>query len=70
MIGVDPYLRSKGLGRKVLLKGLSHLKVKGIVKVELTADGQAPAARRLYQSVGFKEGLKTEWYEKKLIEHN
>jgi mycothiol synthase len=69
MIGVDPYLRSKGLGRKVLLKGLSHLKHKGIVRVELTADGQEPAARRLYHSVGFKEGLKTEWYEKKLIEH-
>lgn len=68
MIGVDPDLRNKGLGRNVLLKGLSHLKRKGIVNVELTADGEDPAARRLYESVGFKEGMKTEWYEKKLIE--
>ena len=68
MIGVDPDLRNKGLGRKVLLKGLSHLKRKGIGNVELTADGEDPAARRLYESVGFKEGMKTEWYQKKLIE--
>ena len=70
MIGVVPDLRNQGLGRKVLLTGLSHLKRKGIEKVELTADAEDPAARRLYQSVGFKEALKTEWYEKKLTELN
>jgi mycothiol synthase len=67
MIGVDPDLRNKGLGRNVLLTGLSHLKRKGVVNVELAADGEDPLARRLYESVGFKEGMKTQWYEKKLM---
>ena len=70
MLGVDPDLRNKGLGRKVLLTGLSHLKRKGIVNVELTADSEEPAASGLYQSVGFREGMKTEWYEKKLIKRS
>ena len=67
MIGVDPDFREKGLGRNVLLSGLDHLKSKGIVKVELTADGEDPVPGRLYESVGFKKGMKMLWYEKKLM---
>ena len=67
MIGVDPDFREKGLGRNVLLSGLDYLKSKGIVKVELTADGEDPIPGRLYESVGFKEGMKMLWYEKKLM---
>jgi mycothiol synthase len=66
MIGVDPDFRGRRLGRIILLAGLSHLKRKGIEKVELTADAEDPAARRLYESAGFTEGLKAEWYEKTL----
>jgi mycothiol synthase len=67
MIGVDPDFRTRGLGRNLLLLGLNHLKRKGIEKVELTADGEDPVPRRLYESVGFKEMIKMLWYEKKLI---
>lgn len=66
MLGVDPDFRKKGIGRNVLLAGLSHLKSKGIIEVELTADGENRGVLRLYESVGFKEWMKSEWYEKAL----
>lgn len=67
MLGVDPDYRKKLLGRNVLLAGLSHLKSKGIDIVDLTSDGDEPAAPALYESVGFERYLRTEWYEKKLF---
>jgi mycothiol synthase len=67
MLGVDPAYRKKGIGRNVLLAGLADLKSKGVAIVELTADGEEPAALGLYESVGFEVGSCTEWYEKKLV---
>ncbi len=67
MLGVDPDFRKQGVGRNVLLAGLAHLRNKGITLVELTTDGEDPAAYRLYESIGFKESMISEWYEKKLI---
>ena len=66
MLGVDPDFRKQHVGRNVLLAGLSHLKSKGITRVELTTDGEDPAAGRLYESVGFKESMILQWYETKL----
>jgi mycothiol synthase len=66
MLGVDPDFRRMGIGRKVLLAGLSHLKCKGVTIVRLTADGEDPAALALYESVGFKRASRIEWYEKRL----
>ena len=67
MMGVDPEYRSKGIGKKVLLAGLKYLRCNNICRVELTVDKKNPAARGLYESVGFKESMILEWYEKKLI---
>lgn len=67
MMGVDPKFRKQGVGRNVLLAGLSHLKDKGIMIIELTTDGEDPVASRLYESVGFQEMMISEWYEKNLI---
>ena len=67
MLGVDPAYRKKGIGRNVLLAGLADLKSKGVTIVELTADGEEPAALGLYESVGFEVCSRTEWYEKKLV---
>ena len=66
MLGVGPDYRKKGIGRNVLLAGLANLKSKGVTIVELTADGEEPAALGLYESVGFEVCSRTEWYEKKL----
>lgn len=66
MLGVDPDFQKQGLGRKLVLAGLSHLKAKSITRVELTSDAENLAAVRLYESIGFKESRILEWYEKKL----
>ncbi len=67
MLGVDPDFRKQGVGRGVLLAGLSHLKNKDITLIELTTDGEDPVAFRLYESIGFKESMILEWYQKELI---
>jgi mycothiol synthase len=64
MIGVDPDYRSRGVGKNVLLAGLSHLKNKGLRIAELTVDSKNRSARRLYRSVGFKTHDISLWYEK------
>jgi len=64
MLGVDPNHRGKGVGKQVLLAGLSHLKSKGIRTVELTVDSDNKAACALYRSVGFEVHSSSLWYEK------
>jgi mycothiol synthase len=66
MLGVDPDFRRKGIGRNVLLAGLSYLSSNGVTVVELTADGEDLKALALYGSVGFEVYSRSEWYEKKL----
>lgn len=66
MLGVEPEYRAKGkgIGKRVLLAGLAHLKSKGIEVVELTVDSENEAACALYESVGFKVSSTSVWYEK------
>ena len=66
MLGVDPDFRKKGIGRNVLLAGLADLKSRGATIVELTADGEDPAALSLYKSVGFQVCSRSDWFEKTL----
>jgi len=66
MMGVDPEHRSQGIGKKVLSAGLKYLKDNHIGRVELTVDKENLAARKLYESVGFKNAGRLEWYQKKL----
>ena len=64
MLGVAPGCRSRGIGKVVLLAGLSYLRSKGIQVAELTVDSQNKAACALYRSVGFKVRTSSFWYEK------
>ena len=64
MLGVDPDYRGRGIGSKILLAGLSHLKKRGIQLAELTVDSENKAACSLYYSVGFKHWKSSLWYEK------
>lgn len=66
MLGVDPDHRGKGVGKKVLLAGLRHLRNKGIKIVEITVDSENEAALALYRSVGFEVWSASLWYEKEL----
>ena len=67
MMGVDPGYRGRGLGKAVLIAGLSNLKRKGIKVAELTVDGENKPACTLYKSMGFEVRLSSVWYEKRLI---
>ncbi len=64
MLGVDPDYRGRGIGKKVLLAGLYHLKSQGFQIIELTVDSKNKAACSLYRSVGFKSWTTSLWYEK------
>ena len=66
MLGVDPDHRGKGIGKEVLLAGLSYLKSKGLGFVELTVDSKNKAARALYRPAGFQIRARSLWYEKAL----
>lgn len=66
MLGVDPDYRGRGLGKKLLIAGLSYLKRKGFRVVDLTVDSENKIAYLLYQSAGFKRWASTLWYEKRL----
>ena len=64
MIGTDPDYQGKGIGKRVLLAGLAHLKNKGVRVVELTVDSENKVARALYRSIGFKVQKSSLVYEK------
>jgi mycothiol synthase len=64
MVGVAPDCRGKGIGKKLVLAGLTRLKSKGLQVAELTVDSENKTACALYQSLGFKVQARTFWYEK------
>ena len=66
MIGADPDYRGGGVGKRVLLAGLAHLKSKGLQVTDLTVDSENKAACALYRSVGFQVRTSSLWYEKVL----
>lgn len=66
MLGVAPEYRGRGLGKLLVLAGLSYLNGRGVEVVELTVDSENRAALAIYESLGFKTSSTTFWYEKKL----
>ena len=66
MMGVDPDCRGRGLGRAILLAGIEFLMVRGMGEIELSVDSRNTAAKRLYESAGFKRKGTTLWYQRKL----
>ncbi len=67
MIGSDPDHRGRGIGRKLLLAGLAHLKNVGVKDVWLTVDDGNKAALSLYESTGFRLLESYLWYEKSVV---
>jgi len=67
MLGVAPDYRGKGIGKGVLLAGLSNLKSRGLQVVELAVDSKNKAACSLYRSVNFKVRTSSLWYEKEIV---
>jgi mycothiol synthase len=53
VIGVDPSTQGSGLGRALLVAGLTHLQDRGLDEVVLYVEGENTGAIRLYTSFGF-----------------
>ncbi len=64
MLGVDPELQNRGIGRTVLTAGLAYLKGRGVNHVSLSVDAVNRNAWRLYRSSGFTECGSILWYGK------
>jgi mycothiol synthase len=64
MLGVDIDYRGRGLGKKLLMVGLLHLKNRGRELIDITVDSQNTAAVALYSTIGFQRQGDTVWYEK------
>lgn len=66
MVGVDPSLRRKGLGRILVLAGASYIRTATAGAVELEVDSENLPAVELYQSLGFHRKGVILWYERHL----
>ncbi len=66
MLGVDPDYRGRGMGRQLLIAGISELARKNLRVIEVTVDQENKAACALYRSAGFKDRKSSLWYEKKM----
>lgn len=54
-VGVHPNYQRRGLGKGMLLEGLTRLKVEGMTEASVCANSDSPAAVGLYESVGFQK---------------
>ncbi|MFH0847501.1 MAG: GNAT family N-acetyltransferase [Chloroflexota bacterium] len=66
MLGVHPSYRGRGLGRELLLAGISRLKNRGLTRVDLSVDGENRVALSLYESLGFCQKSVSIWYEREI----
>ena len=55
IMGVDPAMAGKGIGKAVTVAGLRHMRYQGIFSAMLYVDADNVAAIKLYQSLGFTE---------------
>jgi mycothiol synthase len=55
IMGVDPEMAGKGIGKAVTIAGLRHMRYQGIFSAMLYVDADNHAAITLYQSLGFTE---------------
>lgn len=53
VVGVDPELHGRGLGKAATLLGLRHLARRGLPRVTLYVDGDNTAALATYEKLGF-----------------
>jgi ribosomal protein S18 acetylase RimI-like enzyme len=65
-VGTHPDYRRMGLGKAVLAEGMRRMMAYGMQSVIVCAEGDNPAAQRLYQSAGFEVEQRLLKYAKRL----
>ena len=63
MTGIEEKHRGKKLGRATVIKGLKHLLSIGVSEINLEVSSRNNPAISLYQSLGFQQIGKLNWYE-------
>ena len=66
MIGVVPEYRGQGLSKPLLLRGMEHMRARGVGSIQLEVDRENAPAIGLYTSVGFREEARLHWFEETL----
>ena len=66
VIGVDPSRQGSGLGKALVVAGLSYLAERGVRTGMLFVDGDNEAAIRLYESLGFTTHRRDRAYEREV----
>jgi len=65
ILGVRPAYRGRGLGRALLLSAMHRIRAAGLPRAALGVDGDnVTGARRLYESVGFREANRSIVYRR------
>ena len=64
IMGVDPAMAGKGIGKAVTVAGLRYMRYQGIFSAMLYVDADNIAAIKLYQSIGFTEWGRDVLYRK------
>lgn len=67
MTGVHPGFRKRGLGKKMLVAGMTYLSANGASNIELEVDSENLPATKMYSSLGFETLSQGLWYEKDLL---
>lgn len=57
VVGVDPAVHARGVGRALTVAGMHHLADSGVSSIELYVESDNTAARRLYDSLGFENSI-------------
>jgi ribosomal protein S18 acetylase RimI-like enzyme len=63
-IAVDRDFQRQGLGRALVVAGLTALRDHGAQSVALTTEVDNDAAHRLYNSLGYRELYRARWYNR------
>ena len=65
-VGTHPDFQRKGLGKAVVVEGLRRLKARGMKQAIVCAEHDNPAARKLYESAGFRAIHKLHTFKKSI----
>ncbi len=64
LAGVGPAYRSRGIGRRLVEKGLSWFSENGVEQVKIVTQGRNLASQRLFQRAGFITASIQFWYHR------